>query len=118
VFSPFLQGFGLYIPNLRDNNSFRSDHQYHPEQDPPKIKIYPVVIGPGFANTVYRILFLHIVGFILANVIAYRIVSRHGVSIKTIGVKFRPKQSDTYVSCTWRVALQKFMTQQTGDLPV
>jgi hypothetical protein len=42
------------------------------------------------------------------------IVSRDGVSM--IGVKFRPKQSAAYVSCTWRVASQKFMMQQIGDL--
>jgi hypothetical protein len=40
------------------------------------------------------------------------------VSTETIGVKFRTKQSAAYVSCTWRVERQKFMTQQTGDLPM
>jgi hypothetical protein len=38
------------------------------------------------------------------------IVSRDGVSTDTIGVNFRPKQSAAYVSCTWRVPRQKFMT--------
>jgi hypothetical protein len=40
------------------------------------------------------------------------IVSRDGVSTETIGVKFMPKQSAAYVSCMWKVARQKFMTQK------
>jgi hypothetical protein len=46
------------------------------------------------------------------------ILSQDGLSTETIDVKFRPKQSAAYeyVSCTWIVSRQKFMTQQTGDL--